>query len=110
MLEVQVTELDNVHRIAVIICPEAFNGGSPNGRLDEAEAYDKAQQVLEVLREEMEAQAIEELKETVSDHYVLSSEAVSDVRDYAKRGDTGGVLKAIQGVKSLEELLQEEEE
>lgn len=72
--------------IAAIIDPAAMNGTSANGRLDQADAYDKAEDIFNVMSEFFSETVQEEFaKEAGSDgHVVVDKDQMKVLRQVAK--------------------------
>ena len=94
-----------LNSVARIIWPEAMNGETENGRLDEAVALDTAEKVYDELLEHFTDSVKDQLREKMEDEYLLKAEHVESLEDYGNTGDGGGVLKVHQHFIAADEWL-----
>lgn len=73
--------------IARIIWPEAMDGETENGRLDEAEALDKAEAVIDEVRGPMADDTLATVATAFEDYRVIKREFFSDLEDALNKGN-----------------------
>ena len=107
MTEEMPRDMQVVKDVARIIWPEALDGETENGRLDEHVAYEKAEGAFDEVITHASQHVKDRLRDALRDYQLVSAEQLSDLRECVSEGDVNGIFEVIDNLQEPDEFVDE---